>query len=284
MPGVKQSNASATSAHETSILAYNGSNITFELSGGEVMVNLTEMAKAFGKRPNDFLGLPSTNELIEAVTRKFGITRSEVVTTIKGNYSDGRNQGTWANRLVALSFAQWLSVDFHLICLEKIEELLTQGVATIDNDEETIARAMAILNKRLEEKKLQLSQAHATIKEQNQAIEESKPKVLFANALIGSTTSCLIGELAKILTQNGLHIGQNKLFTWLRSHGYLGKTGDRYNVPNQKYIEMGLFEIKKGVRSGNNGVLHTTITTKVTPKGQAYFINKLLPKATAQIA
>ncbi len=108
----------------TSVLAYEGSYITFELANGEVMVNLTEMAKAFGKRPNDFLGLPFTKQLIESVTRKFGITQSEVVTTIKGNYSNGRTQGTWANRLVALSFAQWLSVDFHLICLEKIEELL----------------------------------------------------------------------------------------------------------------------------------------------------------------
>lgn len=147
---VKHSSQQATSAHETSILAYNGSSITFELSNGEVMVNLTDMAKAFGKRPNDFLGLPSTNELIEAVTKKFGITRSEVVMTIKGNYSDGRNQGTWANRLVALSFAQWLSVDFHLICLEKIEELLSQGVATINNEDETILHAMRVLEQRVQ--------------------------------------------------------------------------------------------------------------------------------------
>lgn len=102
------------------------------------------------------------------------------------------------------------------------------------------------------------------------------PKVNFANAIVGCRSSCLIGELAKVLTQNGFTIGQNRLFEWLRSHGYLGTKGERYNVPNQKYVEQGLFEIKKGVRSGNDGVVHTTLTCKCTGKGQMYFINKFL--------
>lgn len=106
----------------TSILPYNGTNITFELANGDVMVNLTEMAKAFGKRPNDFLSLPSANELIRAITRKSGNSENQVVITKAGSSEFGG--GTWANRLVALSFAQWLSVDFHLICLEMIEGLL----------------------------------------------------------------------------------------------------------------------------------------------------------------
>lgn len=108
----------------------------------------------------------------------------------------------------------------------------------------------------------------------NGAVMQMQPKVTFADAIVGSKSSCLVGELAKVLTQNGITIGQNKLFEWLRNYGYLGKKGERYNIPNQQYIEQGLFEIKKGVRSGNDGVMHTTITTKVTGKGQCYFINK----------
>ena len=107
-----------------------------------------------------------------------------------------------------------------------------------------------------------------TLKEERQLrqiaeakIKEDAPKVLFADAVVGSKSTCLIGELAKIISQNGYPIGQNRLFQWMRDNGYLGKHGERYNIPNQQYVEMGLFELKKGVRSG---------------KGQSYFINKFL--------
>lgn len=122
-----------------------------------------------------------------------------------------------------------------------------------------------------------------TLKEERQLrqiaeakIEADAPKVLFADAVVGSKSTCLIGELAKIISQNGYPIGQNRLFQWLRENGYLGKHGERYNIPNQQYVEMGLFELKKGVRSGNDGVMKVTMTTKVTGKGQQYFINKFL--------
>lgn len=122
-----------------------------------------------------------------------------------------------------------------------------------------------------------------TLKEERQLrqlaeakIEADAPKVLFADAVVGSKSTCLIGELAKIISQNGYPIGQNRLFQWLRENGYLGKHGERYNIPNQQYVEMGLFELKKGVRSGNDGVMKVTVTPKVTGRGQQYFINKFL--------
>lgn len=128
-----------------------------------------------------------------------------------------------------------------------------------------------------------LIQLATTLKEERQkrlaaeaTITENAPRVTFAQAVEGSVTACLIGELAKIITQNGYEIGEKRLFAWLRNNGYLGTKGERYNIPNQKYIEQGLFTVKKGVRSGNGGVLHTTITPKVTGKGQIYFINKFL--------
>ena len=121
-----------------------------------------------------------------------------------------------------------------------------------------------------------------TLKEERQLrqlaeakIEADAPKVLFHDAVIGSKSSCLIGELAKVLTQNGYKIGQNRLFEWLRENGYLGKRGEYYNIPNQQYMEMGLFDVKKTVHD-ENGVMVTKTTTKVTGKGQAYFINKFL--------
>lgn len=110
--------------------------------------------------------------------------------------------------------------------------------------------------------------------EAEQSVKAAQPAINFTNAVSGSVSSCLIGELAKLINQNGTPMGERRLFQWMRDNGYLGTKGDRYNTPNQKYVDMGLFELKKGVRSGNNGVLHTTITTKVTGKGQVYFVNK----------
>lgn len=112
--------------------------------------------------------------------------------------------------------------------------------------------------------------------EAERKVTEAAPAEAFTNAVQSANNSCLIGELAKLIAQNGYSIGEKRLFAWMRDNGYLGKHGERYNIPNQQYVEQGLFELKKGVRSGNNGVLHTTITPKVTGKGQVYFVNKFL--------
>ena len=114
------------------------------------------------------------------------------------------------------------------------------------------------------------------IEEQQKQLTEQEPKVNFANAMLASSTSCLVGELAKVLTQNGYEIGQNRLFKWLRDNNYLGKWGERKNIPLQQYVEQGLFKLKKGTYTDLNGTIHTTTTVKVTGKGQEYFINKFL--------
>lgn len=113
--------------------------------------------------------------------------------------------------------------------------------------------------------------------------ERNKPKVLFADAVSASNKSCLVGELAKMISQEAIRtgkaqkkIGQNNLFVWLRNNGYLCKSGERKNQPKQVYIEQGLFEIKKGSRLDGQGNNIITSTTKVTGKGQIYFINKFL--------
>lgn len=104
---------------------------------------------------------------------------------------------------------------------------------------------------------------------------EDKPKVIYADAVKGSTSSCLIGELAKMIAQNGHPIGEKRLFQWMRDNHYLCSYGERFNLPYQQYIEQGLFTLKQNVFS-INGEIKIRNTTKVTGKGQIYFINKFL--------
>mgnify|MGYP003370756147 CR=1 FL=1 len=130
-------------------------------------------------------------------------------------------------------------------------------------DEELLSKALLVAKSQIDEK--------------NKQIEQMRPKEIFADAVATSKTSILIGELAKMLRQNGVEIGQNRLFTWLRDNGYLIKrNGTDYNMPTQSAMEKGLFEIKETVISHSDG--HSTVnkTPKVTGKGQQYFINKFL--------
>lgn len=109
-------------------------------------------------------------------------------------------------------------------------------------------------------------------------VEEQKPHVLFSNAVSASKTTILIGALAKLLKQNGINIGQNRLFEWLRQNGFLVKRGDNRNMPTQRAMEMGLFEVKESCHFNPSGYNVVTKTPVVTGKGQCYFINRFLGK------
>lgn len=111
---------------------------------------------------------------------------------------------------------------------------------------------------------------------QKQLIAGQAPKALFADAVTTSKQSCLIGELAKILRQNGIDMGQNRLFAWLRVKGFLCQSGERYNQPTQRAMEMDLFEVKKTTINKPDGSILVSTTTKVTGKGQVYFVNDFL--------
>lgn len=132
-----------------------------------------------------------------------------------------------------------------------------------NSPEKVMARALNIANKTI---------ANLTIEN-----KEMKPKALFADAVASSSTSILIGQLAKILTQNGYKTGQNRLFAKLREEGYLSsRKGNDWNMPQQRYVDQGLFEIKESTHIDSNGVNITTKTVVVTGKGQVYFINKFV--------
>lgn len=137
------------------------------------------------------------------------------------------------------------------------------------SDEELMAKAILVAQKTIEHK-------NQIIEQQKAKIEADRPKTIFADAVSTSHTSILIGDLAKLICQNGVQTGQKRLFQWMRENGYLMKSGASYNMPMQRYIEQGLFEVKESSVQNPDGSVRVTRTTKVTGKGQLYFINKFL--------
>ena len=137
------------------------------------------------------------------------------------------------------------------------------------SDEELMAKALLVANNKIAERDKIIEQKQARI-------EQMKPKEIFADAVATSHTSILVGDLAKLICQNGYQIGQKRLFDWLRANGYLIKSGGSYNMPTQRYVEQGLFEIKESNFVNPDGSVRITKTTKVTGKGQVYFVNKFL--------
>lgn len=189
-------------------------------------------------------------------------------------FTSGQNREVWfltENGLyeVLMQSRKPLAKEFKKKVKEILKSIRKHGLYATDqllnNPDFAIAAFQALKEERARKQALEAQ------------IEADRPKVLFADAVSASKSSCLIGELAKILKQNGIDIGQNKLFQWLRAHGYLiSRRGESWNQPTQKSMQLGLFELKKTNINHADG--HTTVntTTKVTGKGQQYFINKFL--------
>ena len=252
------------------VFAYNGNEVTFARKDGVTMVNATQMAKKFGKLPADWTRQKSTKEFISALMTAKGIhIASDLLKVINGDKG-----ATWMHEDVALEFARWLSPAFAIWCNDRIKELLTFGItATPQTIESIIAdpdNGIKLLMALKEERQQrQLAESKAALLEQ--VTKEQAPKVVFADAITGSNSYIIIRDLAKLICQNGYEIGEKRLYQWLRQQGYI--TQD--NKPMQRYIEQGLFFIAEGTHS-ENGVMRTHMTTKVTPKGQVYFINKFI--------
>ena len=177
-----------------------------------------------------------------------------------------------------------LSVDMaKQICMvqknenaKKIRQYLIDLEKAWNTPEQVMARALKIADKQIEELK------HNNMLLE-QKIESDKPKTIFADAVSTSHTSILVGDLAKLICQNGVQIGQKRLFECLKENGYLIKRkGSDWNMPTQKSIEMGLFEIKESTHINGNGCNVTTRTPKATGKAQIYFINKFLSEGSCE--
>lgn len=137
------------------------------------------------------------------------------------------------------------------------------------SDDELLAKALMVAQNKIAER-------DRIIAEKQEHIEKMRPKEIFADAVSSSHTSILIGDLAKLICQNGYQIGQKRLFEWMRNKGYLIKFGASKNMPVQRYVEQGLFEIKESNVQNPDGSVRITRTTKVTGKGQVYFVNKFI--------
>ena len=135
--------------------------------------------------------------------------------------------------------------------------------------EQVMARALKIADRQIDELK------HSNMLLE-QKIEQDKPKTIFADAVSASKSSILVGDLAKLICQNGYQIGQKRLFQWLRDNGFLIKSGSSKNMPMQRYVEQGLFEVKESNVQNPDGSVRITRTTKITGRGQVYFINKFM--------
>ena len=176
----------------------------------------------------------------------------------------------------AKQFKKWVTSDV-LPSIRKHGMYATEAtVESMLNDPEN---AILMLQAYQRERKERLAAQQQVEKLEAQAIED-KPKIIYADAVKGSTSSCLIGELAKMIAQNGYPIGEKRLFQWLRDNHYLCSYGERFNQPYQQYIEQGLFTMKQNVFSVD-GEMRTRNTTKVTGKGQIYFINKFIGEPQA---
>lgn len=166
----------------------------------------------------------------------------------------------------AKNFKHWVTSDV-LPSIRKNGGYIV-GQETL-SDDELMARALLVAQNKIAER-------DKIIEEKQAKIEQMKPKEIFADAVSTSHTSILIGDLAKLICQNGFQIGQKRLFEWMRNNGYLMKGGSSRNMPMQRYVEQGLFEVKESNVQNPDGSVRITRTTKVTGKGQVYFVNKFL--------
>lgn len=245
------------------IFQYNGSPITFQ-KGDSVMVNATQMAKSFGKEPKFWLMNQSTTDYLNELSKVRNLTLADLVQVTKG----GNNPGTWMHEDVALEFARWLSPSFAIWCNDRIKELLTTGVTTVSNDDEAIAYAMSVLQKRLEQAKAEKAMLEADNLQKDAKIAKLQPKADFADAAFITDDKVDIGMAAKILK---LGFGRNTLFQKLRQ---VGVFFSNRNEPKQRFVNAGYFEMKEKFieRNSHPGFVVTKIL--VTQKGLAY-INHL---------
>lgn len=217
-----------------------------------------------GRQLHETLGVKTRyNDWFNRMT-EFGFTENEDYLAITQKRVTAQGNATnQTDHIIKLDMAKEIAMIQRTDKGKEVRTYFIQVEKDFNSPEKIMARALLMADKKVHKLEAQ--------------IEADRPKVLFADAVSASKSSCLIGELAKILKQNGIDIGQNKLFQWLRSNGYLiSRRGDSWNQPTQKSMDLKLFELKKTNINHADGHTTTNTTTKVTGKGQQYFINKFL--------
>lgn len=253
------------------VFEYNGHSVSFGNENG-IMINATEMAKAFGKRPNDYLSLPSTNELIRAITRKSGNSENQIVTTKAGSSQFGG--GTWMHEDLALDFAQWLSVDFKLWCNDRIKELLQYGMTAtqptleqmINNPDLVINLATQLKNEREEKARLQAQteQQQATIEIQKEEIKKAAPKVSYYDETLQSVNTMTATQIAKELGMEAFKLNKK-----LKECGVLYKQSGQW-LFHSPYSNWGLHSTRTQTFTRSDGSTGTNVYTVYTQRGRRF--------------
>lgn len=191
---------------------------------------------------------------------EYGFTDGEDFSTFLSKSTGGRPRH---DHVLKLDMAKEIAMIQRTDKGKKVRQYFIQVEKDFNSPEKIMARALKIADRKI-------ITLEATI-------EEQKPKVIFANAVSASHTSILVGDFAKLMRQNGLNFGQNRMFAWLRENGYLiSRKGNSWNMPTQKAMDLGLFEIKETTINHSDGHISINKTPKITGKGQLYFADKLL--------
>ena len=261
-------------SNEIQPFEFEGNKVRALADGDEVMFVASDIAKLLGYRDaaNLARNLDHDERGIHEVSTPSG-TQNMTVLTESGLYRAILNRETaYVKEPEAQAFVKrfqrWVTHEV-LPSIRKTGGYIPTSES--DSDEDIMARAVLVAQKTIEHKNRQIAEKDAQIK-------VLEPKALFADAVAASDGTCLVGELAKMLRQNGLNIGQNRLFQLLRDDGFFGKSGSNRNVPTQKAMDLGLFRIKETAVTHSDGHVTISRTPKVTGKGQRYFIERYCPK------
>lgn len=216
-----------------------------------------------GRQLHEALGVKTKyadwfNRMIE-----YGFTENQDFLLLKNEQQTGRGGHNKVDHVIKLDMAKEIAMIQRTDKGKEVRQYFIQIEKDFNSPEKIMARALLMADKKVHKLEAQ--------------IEADKPKVLFADAVSASHTSILVGDLAKLISQNGYKIGGYRLFVWLRENGYLIKRkGSDWNMPTQRSMEMKLFEIKESTITHPDGHISVSKTVKVTGKGQQYFINKFL--------
>lgn len=257
---------SDSAAGKTAIIqySYEGTPISFSNTDG-VMINATQMAKLFSKEAKHWLNNQQTKDFLEELTKVRNLTLADLVQVKKG----GNNPGTWMHEDVALEFARWLSPKFAIWCNDRIKELLTSGVATVSDDDDIIAQAMNVLQRRLDEKTQRLQMAESQLQEQNCQIQTLTPMADYTREVLQSTSTFTLTEVAKDLGLRSVA----QLTSFLHQQHIIYRQSDRW-LPTANYSARGFFSTRTAKFFHNDGSIGTSLSTVVTEKGRL-FIRRL---------
>ncbi|HIH8007398.1 TPA: phage antirepressor KilAC domain-containing protein [Streptococcus suis] len=216
-----------------------------------------------GRQLHEALGVKTPYSMWFDRMVEYGFTENQDFLLNNFVKQTGRGGHNKVDHIIKLDMAKEIAMIQRTERGKQVRQYFIQIEKDFNSPEKIMARALLLADKKVHQLETQ--------------IEADKPKVLFANAVEASATSILIGDFAKILRQNGYNIGQNRLFEWLRNNGFLiRKRGESYNMPTQRSMDMSLFEVKERTHNEPNGSIRISKTTKMTGKGQTYFINKFL--------